>query len=86
MARDGVFQFPDISRPAVFQEEILRLRTKRRDGPAKISGGSGEKPIPQNRNIFFPLAQRRQSQTNSADSVIKVFAKLAGFDFRFQFA
>ena len=39
---------------------------------------AGKKPVPQNRNVLAPLAQRRQAQTDTADAVIKVFAHIAG--------
>ena len=65
---------------------MLGFWAERRHGTGEITGGGGEKPVAQSGNIFFPLTQRGQPQTNSADSIIKVFAELAGLDFGLQLA
>src|SRR5208282_3885415 len=82
----GFFQFANVSRPVVFQEEVSGFGTEHRYGPAKITGSGREKPVAKNGNIFLPLAQGRHPQTDSADSIIEVFAELAGLDFGLQLA
>src|ERR1039458_8708306 len=52
----GVFQFANVSRPTVFQEEVSRLGTEDRYGPAKITGSGREEPPAQNGNTFLPPA------------------------------
>ena len=55
---DGVFEFPDIAGPAVFEQHVHGQRGEPLDGLAVSAGIFFKEVLGQQRNVFLPVAQR----------------------------
>jgi hypothetical protein len=52
---DGIFQFPDVSRPGVIQEQAQGFGTDPMDVFALCRGKEFQEMLDEQRNIIFPL-------------------------------
>ena len=70
-ALDHVLQFANISRPVMLHQNLHRLRLEIQGGPALdvqvllvLAAEAREEVVNQQRDIFLPVAQRRQVQVD----------------------
>ncbi len=74
----GIFQFPDISRPAIIQHQLHGLRGKTLDRLFQLSVVFRQEMNNQGLDITFSLPQRRDMDGDNIQPVKQVFPKTAG--------
>src|SRR5262249_24359288 len=70
-----VAQLPDIARPRMFAESVLRFGGQLERAAANIRRKSLEKISSQQRNVFRPFSQGRYGEWNGINSEVEVASK-----------
>src|SRR5581483_8989 len=82
----GALQFAQIAWPRVVLEKPLHVGAQFGNGPPEFLCVLSQEMLHEEGNVFLALAQGRQPQTYSANTVIEIFAQPSGFDLDFEVA
>src|SRR5436190_21435528 len=77
---DGVLQLAHVSRPRVGEKQRLDFARQKRRPAAMLLALAGEEVAGEEKDVFAPLAQRRERHFDAADAVVEILAELSLVD------